>query len=254
MTRLTAMRFARFLLVLSFLAAPSGAQQQKYTLKGQIHAAPPSPVQATAQAQIPLFHMTARLYFPKAAKRSALLAYADAEGRFQFVNLDGGGYLLEIYLGDKLLYQKVVELRSNQNLDIILGDILVANRAKLEQRHRRILLDPEFGGNVTVYVGDVHKSKPFTLTVFQTGAEKSRWRDDSKIASDALHSAVPKTRRLFEGLLDPRTRRDAEFTYSGQKYALVWSTEAHRMTTDYFYFEVYRRTGGAQPQPNSTRK
>jgi hypothetical protein len=76
--------------------------------------------------------LVARLYAPKKqpqegageAKgdvRRVRLAYISADGDFEFPDLRPGSYLLEIYIGDRLLYQKVVSTQDPQPLEIALS-------------------------------------------------------------------------------------------------------------------------------------
>ena len=57
---------------------------------------------------------TVRLYPPSASKRPTLVTYTDAGGNFKFTALDAGRYLLELYQGNTLVYQKVIALDKNQ--------------------------------------------------------------------------------------------------------------------------------------------
>jgi hypothetical protein len=61
----------------------------------------------------PLPRFTARLYFPKGVNRPALATYTDAGGHFNFDELDAGRYLLEIYQGSDMVFQKVLLLDEN---------------------------------------------------------------------------------------------------------------------------------------------
>lgn len=55
---------------------------------------------------------------PEVASRRVRVAYIGADGRFEFPSLRPGSYLLEIYSGDRLLYQKVVSTQDTQPIEI----------------------------------------------------------------------------------------------------------------------------------------
>lgn len=80
--------------------------------------------------------LTVRLYSPKtsnssqyesgsqqaeSASRHVRAAFISGDGRFAFSGLKPGSYLLEIYSGQQLLYQKVVSTRESQPLEIALN-------------------------------------------------------------------------------------------------------------------------------------
>jgi hypothetical protein len=77
--------------------------------------------------------LIAHLYSPKSsiaqqnaqqgesAARRVRVAYVGADGRFQFPGLRSGTYLLEIYSGERLLYQKAVSTEDPQPLEIDLN-------------------------------------------------------------------------------------------------------------------------------------
>lgn len=238
------MKVAPFLIIALLGIRLRGAPAQgQYTLSGHITVDAPARAQTQAPAAIPL--MGVRLYFPKQsgpqqARQPALLTHTDSAGDFKFVNLPVDSYLLEIYLGDRMLYQKLVTLRGDVKLEIHLGDVLVTEKIRLEQRHRKILTDPEFQGKVTVYVGDIHKTKPFALLIFLTGPERSRWQDSSRISPDQIRAAVPKANILFDGTLSPPSKLEANFIYNRQSYTLVGSLQASLLGKDYLDFDVHR--------------
>jgi hypothetical protein len=222
------------------------------TLSGHITVGAPVRAQTQAQAALPL--LTARLYFSKQTGKPALLTYTDAAGNFRFTDVPAGSYLLEIYVGDRMLYQKVVTLRGDMKLDIHLGDVVVVERVRLEQRHRRILTEPEFQGKVTVYVGDIHKTKPFPLLIFVTGPAASRWRDSSRIELNEVRAVVPKTGMLFDGTLSSPSKLEAQFVYNRQNYVLAGSVRASTLGKDYLDFDVYRQAPREESRPPSVKK
>jgi hypothetical protein len=61
----------------------------------------------------PLPRLSLKLYPPKNEKRAVLLGASDSAGKFRFENLSPNSYLLEAYLGTKLVYQQVVDVRNN---------------------------------------------------------------------------------------------------------------------------------------------
>lgn len=88
------------------LAGVADARQEKLSLSGRIVLETSAPTQKPTT--LPRF--TARLYFPKEVNRSAIVTYTDAAGSFKFNGLDAGRYLLEIYQGSEMVYQKVLRL------------------------------------------------------------------------------------------------------------------------------------------------
>jgi hypothetical protein len=77
--------------------------------------------------------LVARLYSPKISQaqqsaqqvegdvRRVRIAYVGDDGRFEFQGLRADSYLLEIYSGDRLLYQKVVSTQDSQPLEITIA-------------------------------------------------------------------------------------------------------------------------------------
>jgi hypothetical protein len=92
---------------LAGLSADAGAQGQ-LTLSGKV---------SLQMKALPRF--TVRLYPSRETKRPTLVTYTDAGGNFKFTGLDAGRYLLELYQGNALVYQKVVTLNKNQPIQTL---------------------------------------------------------------------------------------------------------------------------------------
>ena len=79
-------------------------QQPRGSLSGQIrldnNAAPP--------------RLTVRLYPRRESGRPPIVTYTDGQGRYRFSNLTPGQYLLEVYQGERMSYQKVIDVRAGQ--------------------------------------------------------------------------------------------------------------------------------------------
>jgi hypothetical protein len=59
-----------------------------------------------------------KLYPPKKSNRAILLTSADYSGNFKFTNLAASSYLLEVYVGTKLVYQQVITLDRNKEISV----------------------------------------------------------------------------------------------------------------------------------------
>lgn len=88
--------------LLSVLPLCQASPQGSLTFSGHIK------VNGTVNPQFSL-----RLYPPKKSNRPIILTTTNNAGSFQFTDLQASSYLLEIYLGAKLIYQEIVELNSN---------------------------------------------------------------------------------------------------------------------------------------------
>lgn len=80
------------------------AAQGQLTLSGKV----------SLQINGALPRFTVRLYPPRETNRPTSITYSDAGGTFKFTGLLAGRYLLELYLGKALVYQKVIMLDKNQ--------------------------------------------------------------------------------------------------------------------------------------------
>ncbi len=98
---------------------------------GTAQTAGPVRIDGRVQLASPVSELNAKLYAPKAMlahgspseTRSVKFAFIAPDGHFQFLDLRQGSYLLEIYSGERLLYQKVVSTQDPQPLNISLGSI-----------------------------------------------------------------------------------------------------------------------------------
>ena len=97
---------------LTAAAAVSASARQGGSLTGVVtmenRAAPP--------------RLSARMSYPKTAKKMPIVTYTDKGGKFFFSSLPAGRYLLELYQGNTLCYQSVVTVadRQSQTINITL--------------------------------------------------------------------------------------------------------------------------------------
>jgi hypothetical protein len=87
--------------------------------------------------------LIARLYSPKASyadaqqnaqqtqndARRVRAAFVGRDGQFEFTGLRSGSYLLELYTGDRLLYQQVVSTQDKQPVEISLNAVLGSSQS-----------------------------------------------------------------------------------------------------------------------------
>lgn len=81
-------------------ATASANRSGRLALNGRV-------VLASAATKIPP-RFTVRLYHPKGSSRPTLVTYTNTLGSFRFANIDAGRYLLEIYRGEVMVYQKAL--------------------------------------------------------------------------------------------------------------------------------------------------
>ncbi|MFL6230823.1 MAG: hypothetical protein ACJ741_18775 [Pyrinomonadaceae bacterium] len=199
-------------------------------------------------------NFTARLYFPKTMKKPVLVAYVDGKGNFTFSDLPTGDYLLEIYANNQMIYQKAISLNANFVSDdsvVHLGIksdssswTKVFNNSELQQRHIMILQGNEFQGRISVYVGDVHSTKSFSIIVFKTGDDTSRWQAQGRVEENELRRTLGRDRII--NAPDDKLSHDkmrTGFSYNGHYYSL----DGTKLKTskiagdDYLYFEIWRK-------------
>ncbi|SRR2546423_10650068 len=104
------------LILYSLSASPlcrAGGAQNGFTFTGHIKFGVPS------QASIP--HFSIKLYPPKISRKPILMTTTDNSGNFQFKGLSERSYLLEIYLGDNMVYQDIIQLNDNICCEIYLN-------------------------------------------------------------------------------------------------------------------------------------
>ena len=174
--------------------------------------------QQTAQRQMNVSLFTVKLHSPKEKGKPVLVAYPDAAGNFSFTNLARDSYLLEVYLGVQLLYQKILNLESNISMAVPVGDVRLVTSVNVPQRTSQAL-GGDFQGRVTVKVETIYKTtgltrRPFSLSIYQG------------------------TRRLFSGTLTP-PMLVAGFSYNNQRYILAGMLRT-ASGTDVVECEVYR--------------
>src|SRR5205085_7814806 len=130
----------------------------------------PSPVQFTLTGQVNINsqeqsvpRIIARLYFPKSNNQPPLLTFADNNGYFEFANVPGGDYLIEVYVNGQMIYQQKISLPSGIASNSKLVTLALKSgggaswtkvweKSKLEQRHKATMQGNEFQGQVGVYV------------------------------------------------------------------------------------------------------
>jgi hypothetical protein len=89
--------------ILLLFSLPASAQGLEFT--GQILTGTGS------RKEAPRFNI--KLYPPKTSRKPILMTNSDAFQKFKFTGLGADSYLLEIYLGDDLVYQEVITLSEN---------------------------------------------------------------------------------------------------------------------------------------------
>jgi hypothetical protein len=92
--------------LIACLSLAAAARQRQLSLSGRVLFE--APAKKGAATALPRF--TARLYFPKGVNRPTIVTYTDVAGNFTFKGLDAGRYLLEIYQGSEMVYQKALTL------------------------------------------------------------------------------------------------------------------------------------------------
>lgn len=103
-----------------------------------------------------------------------MITYPDGKGTLQFSSLSAGSYLLEIHIGDQMLYQRKLVVEGNLILAVPVGQLKVVDRATIDARGSQSLSGSEFKSNVILAVGNLDKnvrlnSKPITLSIISGG-------------------------------------------------------------------------------------
>jgi hypothetical protein len=94
--------------------------------------------------------------------------------------LPASSFLLEIFVSDKLYYQREIEsLQSNVLLAIPVGNYELVGKCTLDERTNKPLDGPEFQGRVTLQVGDIDddlrpNEEPLVLTIRQDSRTLAR--------------------------------------------------------------------------------
>lgn len=171
--------------------------------------------------------LTAKLYFPKERGKPVLLTYPNATGAFSFANLAPDNYLLEIYAGEKLLYQRKLALESDLYLTVPLGKYQLVNEGNVAEKTAWVVPGAEFNKQILISVGDIDLKKDtnkLAVTISPAGA-------DGK--------PTPKTRPLFTGAL-PNTWLAANFVFNNKRYLMAGTIRRAngRETLD---CEIYRQ-------------
>lgn len=225
----------RYLLIASVLASvlivPSkvgGAEN--FTVYGHVQwVSSPTPAQTqvqTRQAQTALTILTARLSYPMARGKPALVTYPDPNGDFRFSNLPKDSYLLEIYHGNtsKPLYQRRLTIESDQMLTIPIGAVTWVCNVTIEE-NRVGLLGAEFQNRVAIAVGKIDLRKDGSALALTIGP--------------AAGAAISRrSKPYFKGALPP-SKLIASFRYNNQTYTLAGAIRSSQ-NQRYFDGEVYR--------------
>lgn len=174
--------------------------------------------QQAAQRQMNVSLFTVKLHSPKEKGKPVLVTYPDVAGNFSFPNLATDSYLLEVYLGVQLLYQKILKLESNISMAVPVGDIRLVTSVNVPQRGSQAL-GGDFQSRVTIKVGTIKRTTattrpPFSLSIYQG------------------------TKKLFSGTLTP-PMLVAGFSYNNQRYVLAGLLRT-ASGTDLVECEVYR--------------
>jgi hypothetical protein len=114
----------------------------------------------------------------------------------------------------------------------------VVSKTTVEQRHL-VILNDEFQAKVALYVGDIHRSGPFTLIVFERGPETTAWQETTSLTAQEIRKKVPPAKKLFDGEIDP-AKPEVNFVYNGQDYILTGVLRTSTFKADYLDFEVFR--------------
>ena len=94
------------------LAGAAHARQPRLALSGRVV------LESPARKAPPRF--TVRLYYPKEKNRPTLVTHTNADGDFRFDDVDAGRYLLEIYQGSEMVYQKVLTMDDNSPQPLVI--------------------------------------------------------------------------------------------------------------------------------------
>jgi hypothetical protein len=215
----------------SLLIAPSkvgGAGN--FTIYGHLRwVSPPMPAQTQAQsnqAQTALTILTARLSYPIARGKPAVVTYPNANGDFIFSDLPKDSYLLEIYYGNtaKPLYQRRLTVESDQMLTIPIGAVAWVCSVTI-QENRVGLLGGELQNRVAVAVGKIDLRKDGSALALTIGP--------------ATGGALSKrSKPYFKGALQP-SQLIASFRYNNQTYTLAGAIRSSQ-NQRYFDGEIYR--------------
>lgn len=174
---------------------------------------------AGGQAQMSVRLLTAKLYFPKERGKPLLLAYPDSSSSFAFKSLPRDSYLLEIYLGDQLLYQRTLKVESNVLLAIPVGNFKLIDKVTVQQRTKQPLSGDAFKGNVSIEVGNIARRLTpnvdfLPLTIYQG------------------------TKRIKSVRLKP-PMLVTTFSYNDQEYILVGAIRT-QANSEFMDCEIYR--------------
>ncbi len=164
--------FATALLVLFvFLPHDSyAAPQQKFAIYIFLSLDARFQRQLGAQQGQTLRSLTARLYYPKSTGQPVLIRSPDGAGNLRFSDLSGGSFLLEVHIGDQLLYQRKIWLESDVVLAVPIGELKLVDQVSIESKGSAYLRGSEFNSNAILGVGVLDSnigptSKPVVLSI-----------------------------------------------------------------------------------------
>jgi hypothetical protein len=213
------------------LGAPSKVGGwQNFTVYGYVQwASPPALTQSQTQskpAQPALTILTAKLSYPMAKGKPALVTYPAAGGDFRFPNLPKGSYLLEIYYGNtkKPIYDRRLTVESDQMLAIPIGAIKSVCSVTIQEGETG-LLGAEFQNRVAIAIGKIDLRKDGSALALTVGPAAGR-------------ALSRQSRPYFRGTLPP-LKLIASFKYNNRTYTLAGAIRSSQ-NQRYFDGEVYR--------------
>lgn len=215
--------------------------------------------------------LIARLYAPKETSlesqqsaqqsetnsRHVMVTYIDDGGNFEFTRLRPGSYLLEIYVGERLLYQKVVSTLDKHPLEIplkvdnrsatntspfkmvrhLIPCELAADSFEIYERNYIRLQAPRFHNEVYVYAGDIHRT-----ALHRTGRDNEIYvmigsnlfsnagnpRTSGQLTHEKLDEIRSKASVFVVGVFDD-SGVALPFQYEGESYDVVVSDIHNRL-------------------------
>ena len=142
------------LVLLSFVPHDShAAPQSKFTLYVFLSLDARFQKQIGAQQGQTLRSLTARLYYPKSAGKPVMNASPDNSGNVRFSDLPSGSFLLEVHIGDQLLYQRKLWLESDVVMAVPIGQLTLVDQVTLDSKGSQYLRGKEFNSNAILGVG-----------------------------------------------------------------------------------------------------
>lgn len=146
--------FTIALLVLLFIPNNfHAAPQQRFSLHVFLSLDTRFQKQIGAQQGQTLRSLTTRLYYPKSAGKPVMNASPDSAGNVRFSDLPGGSFLLEVHIGDQLLYQRKLWLESDVVMAVPIGQLTLVDQVTIDSNSSQYLRGKEFNSNAILGVG-----------------------------------------------------------------------------------------------------